>query len=184
LGESDPGLRLMHGKTPSSTTTAMTCSLGIPSPFEATAITPSSWNGRACRETLAVSAEPRWGRYGVASPGSGGVWVQFHPSRSSPPRARSVAQFSEAPRGRFLTGWSVWLQFFLVAGTITVAASICPNTGRAGGKDRYGPHLAGPGAVGGGDLPAEMATGVSAVLWVQAPDLTVATSWEAACSTC
>jgi cation:H+ antiporter len=73
-----------------------------------------------------------------------------------------------------LAGWSVWLQFLLIAGAITVAGSRL---------SRYGDVLAektGMGRTWLGlvvlaavtSLP-ELATGTSAILWVQVPDLTV-----------
>ena len=73
-----------------------------------------------------------------------------------------------------MAAWSVWLQFLLIAGAIAFAGS---------GLVRYGDVLAektGMGRTWLGlvvlaavtSLP-EMATGVSAILWVQAPDITV-----------
>jgi len=73
-----------------------------------------------------------------------------------------------------LTGWSVWLQFLVIGGAISVAGAQL---------SRYGDVLAektGMGRTWLGlvvlaavtSLP-ELATGTSAILWVQAPDITV-----------
>ena len=73
-----------------------------------------------------------------------------------------------------MSGWSVWLQFVIIAGAITVSGSRL---------SKYGDVLAEKTGVGRTwlglvvlaavtSLP-ELATGVSAILWVQAPDLTV-----------
>jgi cation:H+ antiporter len=73
-----------------------------------------------------------------------------------------------------LNGWNVWLQFFVIAGAITVAGAQL---------SRYGDVLAektGMGRTWLGlvvlafvtSLP-ELATGTSAILWVEAPDITV-----------
>jgi cation:H+ antiporter len=73
-----------------------------------------------------------------------------------------------------LSGWSVWLQFLIITGVITLAG---------GQLSRYGDVLAEKSGMGRTwlglvllaavtSLP-ELATGVSSILWVRAPDITV-----------
>jgi cation:H+ antiporter len=73
-----------------------------------------------------------------------------------------------------LTGWGVWLQFFLVAGTITVAGFQLSKHGDVlAEKTGMGRTWLGLVLLAAVTSLPEMATGMSAVLWVQAPDLTV-----------
>jgi cation:H+ antiporter len=73
-----------------------------------------------------------------------------------------------------LSGWSVWLEFFLVAGTITVAGSRLSKYGDVlAEKTGMGRTWLGLVVLAAVTSLPEMATGVSAVTWVQAPDLTV-----------
>jgi cation:H+ antiporter len=68
----------------------------------------------------------------------------------------------------------VWLQFFLVAGTITVAGSRLSRHGDVlAEKTGMGRTWLGLVVLAAVTSLPEMATGVSATLWVQAPDLTV-----------
>ncbi len=73
-----------------------------------------------------------------------------------------------------MTGWSIWLEFILIAGVITEAGRRLSKHGdilaEKTGMGRTWLGLVVLAAVT--SLP-ELATGVSAVLWVQAPDLTV-----------
>jgi cation:H+ antiporter len=73
-----------------------------------------------------------------------------------------------------LTAWSVWLEFVIIAGAITVSGSRLSKYGdmlaEKTGMGRTWLGLVGLAAVT--SLP-ELATGVSAILWVGVPDLTV-----------
>jgi cation:H+ antiporter len=70
--------------------------------------------------------------------------------------------------------WKVWLQFFLVAGVITVAGYRLSLYGDAlAEKTGMGRTWLGLVVLAAVTSLPEMATGVSAVLWVKAPDLTV-----------
>jgi cation:H+ antiporter len=73
-----------------------------------------------------------------------------------------------------LSGWSIWLQFFLIAGTITVAGSRLSQYGDVlAEKTGMGRTWLGLVVLAAVTSLPELATGVSAVLWVKAPDLTV-----------
>ena len=75
-----------------------------------------------------------------------------------------------------MSGWSVWLQFILVAGIITVSGSRLSKYGdvlaEKTGLGRTWIGLVGLAVVT--SLP-EMVNGISAVLWVGAPDIAVGT---------
>jgi len=73
-----------------------------------------------------------------------------------------------------LAGWSVWLQFAVIAGAITVAGSRLSKYGDVlAEKTGMGRTWLGLVVLATVTSLPEMATGVSAVTWVQAPDLTV-----------
>jgi cation:H+ antiporter len=73
-----------------------------------------------------------------------------------------------------LTGWSVWLQFLLIAGAITVAGSRLSKYGDVlAEKTGMGRTWLGLVLLAAVTSLPELATGGSAILWVQAPDITV-----------
>lgn len=73
-----------------------------------------------------------------------------------------------------MAGWSVWLQFLLIAGAITVAGSRLSKYGDVlAEKTGMGRTWLGLVVLAAVTSLPEMATGVSAVLWVQVPDITV-----------
>ncbi len=73
-----------------------------------------------------------------------------------------------------MTGWSVWLQFLLLAGAITVSGSRLTKYGDVlAEKTGLGRTWLGLVVLAAVTSLPELATGVSSVLWVQAPDLTV-----------
>ena len=73
-----------------------------------------------------------------------------------------------------MSGWTVWLEFFLVAGTITVAGSRLTQYGDVlAEKTGMGRTWLGLVVLAAITSLPELATGVSAITWVQAPDLTV-----------
>jgi cation:H+ antiporter len=73
-----------------------------------------------------------------------------------------------------LSGWSVWLQFVVIAGAITVSGSRLTKYGDVlAEKTGVGRTWLGLVVLAAVTSLPELATGVSAILWVQAPDLTV-----------
>jgi cation:H+ antiporter len=73
-----------------------------------------------------------------------------------------------------LSGWSVWLQFILIAGTIAVAGHrLSIHADVLAEKTGMGRTWLGLVMLAAVTSLPELATGLSAVLWVQAPDLTV-----------
>ncbi len=73
-----------------------------------------------------------------------------------------------------MSGWTVWLEFFLIAGTITVAGSRLTQYGDVlAEKTGMGRTWLGLVVLAAITSLPELATGVSAITWVHAPDLTV-----------
>jgi cation:H+ antiporter len=73
-----------------------------------------------------------------------------------------------------LAGWSLWLQFLLIAGVIAVAGSRLSKYGDVlAEKTGMGRTWLGLVVLAAVTSLPELATGVSAVLWVQVPDITV-----------
>jgi cation:H+ antiporter len=73
-----------------------------------------------------------------------------------------------------LIGWSVWLQFAVIAGAITVSGSRLSKHGDVlGEKTGMGRTWLGLVVLATVTSMPELATGVSAILWVRVPDITV-----------
>jgi cation:H+ antiporter len=73
-----------------------------------------------------------------------------------------------------LTGWGVWLQFVIIAGAITFSGSRLSKYGDVlAEKTGMGRTWLGLVVLAAVTSLPELATGVSAVRWVQAPDITV-----------
>jgi cation:H+ antiporter len=73
-----------------------------------------------------------------------------------------------------LAGWNVWLQFLVIAGVITVAgAQLSRNGDVLAEKTGMGRTWLGLVVMAAVTSLPELATGTSAILWVQAPDITV-----------
>jgi cation:H+ antiporter len=73
-----------------------------------------------------------------------------------------------------LTGWSVWLQFAVIAGAITVSGSRLSKHGDVlAEKTGMGRTWLGLVVLATVTSLPELSTGVSAILWVRVPDITV-----------
>ncbi len=73
-----------------------------------------------------------------------------------------------------MAGWQVWLEFIIIAGAITVAGSrLCRYGDVLAEKTGLGRTWIGLVVLAAVTSLPELATGVSAIFWVQAPDITV-----------